>query len=89
MITNNPISFSDWGSFDICRSNLSMKGIVKSLEKTISQVQITDWVNSILEVYASWHLAVSGSPLMLDTFHMPLVDHNYDSLLWAFIDLPE
>lgn len=60
-----------------------MEAVVESLEKTVSEIHIADWVDALWEVDASWELTVSGSPVVLDSFHVPLVDDNDDSLFWC------
>jgi hypothetical protein len=64
-----------------------VKSVVESLEQTVLKIHISNGIDSFLEVDASWHLAVSGSPFVLDTFHVPLVYKDHYFLLWALIDL--
>ena len=66
-----------------------MQGVVQSLEQTVSQVHVSDWVDSLCEVHASWELSVSMSPVVLDTFHVPLVDHHHNLLFLGLVDLSE
>ena len=58
----------------------------KTLEQTISQIHITNWVNTLWEVNTSWHLAESMRPLMLDTLHVPLVDDYHYFLLRTLVN---
>ena len=66
-----------------------MKGVVQTLEETVTQVHITDWVDAFGEVNASWHLTVAMGPLMLNSLHMPLIYNNDDFLLRALINCLE
>jgi hypothetical protein len=59
------------------------------LEKTVSEIHVANWVDALWEMHASWELAVSGGPVVLDSFHVPLVDDDDDFLLWSGIDLFE
>ena len=63
-----------------------MQVVVETLEETIAQVHVSDRINTLREVHTSWHLAVSVSPLMLNTLHMPLVYNNDNLFFRAFID---
>lgn len=66
-----------------------MKVIVHTLEETLSQVHIAYWVNGLLEHNTTRKLTVSVAPVMLDTFKMPLVHNDNDSLGLRLIDLLE
>jgi hypothetical protein len=63
-----------------------VESVVQTLEQTIAKIHIANWVYSFWEVNASWHLAISMSPLMLNAFHVPLVDNHNDSLSFALVD---
>lgn len=89
VITNNPIGVGGWSRLNVSRGNLSVKVVVESLEETVSEIHIADWVDALWEVDASWKLTVSGSPVVLNAFHVPLVDHDNDSLLWCRVNLLE
>lgn len=80
VITDNPISKSRWRGFNVCRRNLSMQIVIEALEESITQVHVSDWVDALWEINASWELTVSMSPIVLNSLHMPLV-HNYDNFL--------
>ena len=66
-----------------------MESVVESLEKTVLEVHVTDWVNAFWEVNTSWHLTVSMGPVVLDTLHVELVANNDDFLGRGSIDLSE
>lgn len=63
-----------------------MKSIIETLEETITEIHVTNWVNTLWELYTSWHLTIPVSPLMLYSFHMPLVHNNNDFLFLAFVN---
>lgn len=66
-----------------------MKSVVQPLEQTVLKVHVSDGVNALGEVHASWQLTVSGGPLVLDALHVPLVDHGHNALLRAAVDVLE
>jgi hypothetical protein len=55
-------------------SNLALVDVPKSLEKTFTQVHVTNWVDAFWELDRAGKLAVSVAPLVLNTFQVPLVD---------------
>ena len=86
VVTDDPVCVGWWSTSAVWRSDLSVKSIVKSREETLSEIHVTNWVDSLWEVNTSWKLTVSMSPVVLNTFHVPLVDNDYDFLLWTLID---
>lgn len=66
-----------------------MESVVESLEETVLEVHITDWVNAIWEVDTSWELTVSVGPVVLDTLHVELVANDHDLLGRRSVDLSE
>lgn len=64
-----------------------MSIVVKSLEETFPQVHITNGVDSISKVLASWDLTVSMCPVMFNTFHVPLIhnDNHFFTLTLIYI----
>ena len=89
MVTDDPVGVGYWSSLSVGRGNFSVKGIVKSLEKTVSKVHISNDIDAIWECHRSWELSVSVSPVVLNTFHVPLIDKDNNFLLGAFINLSE
>ena len=89
VVTDDPVGVCHRSTLGVSTGDLSVQSVVESLEETVSQVHVTNWVNALWEGDASWKLAVSVSPVVLDTLHVPLVHNNDDFLLWAFIDLSE
>lgn len=65
-----------------------MKVVVKSLEKTFSQVHVTDGVH-VLKLNRAGNLTKSVSPVVLDALHVPLVDYNYDTVTLGLLNLLE
>lgn len=66
-----------------------MNVIVKSLEETLSQVHVTNWVDCFFEVDASWELTVSVAPVVFNAFHVPLVDNSDDFFALALVNVSE
>lgn len=90
MVTDDPIGVGRGrASLRIGGSNLSVQVVVEAIEKTFAQVHVTDRVDALREVHAARHLAVSVSPMVLDTFHVPLVDDNDYFLTICLVDLSE
>ena len=80
VVTDDPVRVSDGRRLYVGRGDLSVQVVVETLEQTVAQVHVADGVDALWEVDWTRQLAVSVSPLVLDTFHVPLVDYN-DNLL--------
>ena len=80
MVTNDPVSICGRGSSGVRASNLSVKIIVHTLEETLSQIHIANWVDGLLEYDTARELTISVAPVVLDTLKMPLVNNNNNSL---------
>ena len=89
VITNNPIGISGWSRLDVGRGNFSVEVVIKSLEKTVSEIHIANWVDALWEMHASWELTVPGGPVVFDSFHVPLVYNDNNLLLWSWVNLLE
>ena len=63
-----------------------MESIVKSAEETISKIHIADRIDALREVNRAWHLTVVMGPVVLDTFHVPLVNNDNNFLVFRLID---
>ena len=87
MVTNDPVGEGRWSGFSVGGGDFSMKIVVKSVKKTCSEIHVTNWVNAFWEVNASWKLSVSSSPVVFNTFHVPLVYKYNNFLIFTFIDL--
>ena len=88
VVTDDPVGISGWRTLRIGWCNLSVKSIIKSLEQTISEFHVTNWVN-IGKVYTSWKLTISVSPFVFDALHMELVYNNDNLLCLALINPSE
>ena len=80
MITDDPVGIGGGGSFCVRAGNLSVQGVVETLEKTLAQVHITDGVDGLSEDHRAGELTVAIAPVVLDTFQVPLVDEDDDLL---------
>jgi hypothetical protein len=69
--------------------DFSVKIIVESLEQTLSQVHITNGINTVLEGHRSRELAITMAPEVLNTLHVPLVHNGYDFLTLTLINVFE
>lgn len=86
VVTNDPVGKGRWGALGVSRGNFSVKRIVEALEETVTEVHVANRINTLRELYTAWELAVQVSPLVLNALHMPLVDHNNNSLLRTLIN---
>ena len=66
-----------------------MERVVESLEQTLAQVHISDWVDGLGEDYRAGELTVAVAPVVLDTLEMPLVHEDDNLLTGALINLSE
>ena len=80
MVTNNPISICWWSCFLVRTWFFSLHDVVKSLEKTFAQVHISNWIYAIWEFDWARILSISVTPMMFNTFQMPLVHQNNNFL---------
>ena len=63
-----------------------MQGVVQPLEETVAHVEVADGVDTLRELDAARHLTVVMRPVVLNAFHVPLVDDDDNFLLWALVD---
>jgi hypothetical protein len=89
MVTNDPICIGCGCGLAICTRDFSVHIVIHSLEKTFSQVHISDWVDWFSVCNWSWILPISVTPVMLNTFQMPLIHYYYYFLSFALIDWSE
>lgn len=73
VVADDPVCIGWWVGFLIGASNLSSEVIVKSLEKTFTQVHVANRVDTLREFNAARQLAVTVAPLVFDALHVPLV----------------
>ena len=57
-----------------------MQVVVYAVKEALAQVHVTDRVDAFREVHTTRNLTISVRPVMLDSFHVPLID-DYDDLL--------
>lgn len=63
-----------------------MERVVETLEETVTEVHVANWIDSFRELNTAWELAVPVGPLVLDTLHVPLVDNDDNFLFRALIN---
>ena len=86
VITNDPVCKSRRRALSIRRGDLSVQRVVETLEETVAEVHVANWVDSLGELNAAGELAVSVGPFVLDALHVPLVDDDDDSFVGALVD---
>jgi len=74
IIADNPVSKCRGGGSGIATSDFSVQVVKHPLEQTIPQVHISNRVDVILKHNTPWQLAVSETPVVLNTLYVPLVD---------------
>lgn len=89
MVANDPVCICCGVTFLLSRGNFSVEVIVESLEKTLAQIHVSDRVNTFWEFNRAGHLSIAMTPLMLNSFHMPLIDEHNDFLAFCFVNLLE
>ena len=89
MVTDDPVCIGGGGTFCVGADNLSLQGVIETLEKTLTQVHITDGVNGVSEDHRARELAVAVAPVVFDTFQVPLVDEDDDLLALLLINCLE
>jgi hypothetical protein len=62
----------------VSRGSLTAVDVVKTLEETFTEVHVADGVDSFGELNGTRKLAVPVAPVVLDAFHVPLVDNDND-----------
>ena len=77
MVTDDPVSVGCGSTgLRVGCGDLSAQVVVKALEQTLTEVHVTDRVDTLGEVNATGNLAVPVSPVMLNALHVPLVDND-------------
>ena len=57
------------------------------MEQTLSKVQVSNRVDSVFEDNRARKLTIPMAPVMLNSFHMPLVYNNNDFLSFTVVDV--
>ena len=86
MVANDPIGVCCRSSLSIGCRNFSLQSVEETLEQTIAKIHVSNRIDTFWELHTSRHLSVSVCPLMLDTFHMPLIDNDNYFFLWTLIN---
>lgn len=89
VVTYNPIGIGGGSSSGVCTCNFSVYIVVQSVEETLSQVQITNRVDTFREHNRSWYLPIMMAPVVLNTFHVPLVYDSYYLFALAIVNVSE
>lgn len=69
------------------RGNFSTLNVVETLEKTFTQVHVTDGINAFRELNGTRELSVSVAPVVFNTFHVPLIDNDDNFLALGTVNL--
>jgi hypothetical protein len=89
VVTNDPVSIGRGSTLSVRGGNLSVEGVVESLEESLAQVHITDRVDRVGEDNRAGYLPIAAAPVMLNAFEMPLVNKHNNFLRRALINLSE
>ena len=90
VVTDDPVSVGRGSTgLRVGGGNFSVQVVVEALEETFTKVHVANRVDAISKVDAAGNLAVPMSPVMLDTFHMPLVYDNDDLFTLGLINFAE
>ena len=66
-----------------------MQVVVESLEQTFAQVHVANGVDTLRELNGARNLTVAVGPMVLNSFHVPLVDENDNLVTLSLIDFCE
>ena len=88
MVTNNPVSVGRGLLSTVTSSNVSVEIIVEAVEETLFEVHVTDGVD-VHEFNRARYLSIASSPVVLNSFHVHLVDHNHDLITLSILNLGE
>jgi len=86
VVTDNPVCVRCGSSSSVCACDLAVQCVVQALEKTVTEVHVTNGVDALRELDASGQLAVAVAPEVLNALEMPLVDENYDFFALGLVD---
>ena len=54
-----------------------MQVVVQSVEQTLAQVHVANWIDLLRDLNTAGNLTVAVSPMVLNAFHVPLIHkHN-------------
>lgn len=86
VITDDPVCECGWSSLGVGCGDFSVQCVVETLEETVAEVHVANWIDSFRELNATGDLSVSVGPFVLDTLHVPLVDNDDDFFIRALVD---
>ena len=89
VVADDPVGVGAWHILLICANHLTPMNIVETLEQTLAQVHVADRVDSLGELAGAGQLAVPVAPVVLDAFHVPLVDDHDNFVALGVVDLFE
>jgi len=89
VVTNNPVRVSRGRRLRVRRMDLSPFRIPQTLVQTLAQVHVANRVNAFWELDGTRQLAVPVAPVVLDAFHVPLVDDHDNFVALGVVDLFE
>jgi hypothetical protein len=89
VVACDPVCISTRSRILLSTCNLSMQSIIHSLEETFSQVEVTNRIYRAFKMHTSRNLAISMAPMMLNSFHVPLVDNNDNLFMRTSVNLFE
>lgn len=85
VVTDDPVSVCGGSTcFLVGCDNFSLQVVVQSRKETLTEIHITDRVDALSKLNAARNLTVAGGPVVLNSFHVPLVD-NEDNLVTLFV----
>lgn len=88
MVTNNPVSVGRGLLSTVTSSDVSVEIVVEAVEETLFEVHVADGVD-VHEFDGARHLSVASSPVVFDSFHVHLVDHNHNLVALSVLNLGE
>ena len=64
----------------LAAADLTTVDVPQTLEETLTQIHVTNWINAFWEFYTAWELTIPVAPVVLNALHVPLVDDYNDFL---------
>ena len=86
MVPYDPVTIGRRSGSGVCACNFSLQVVEESLEQSISEVHIANWIDFSINENRSRGLTVVGAPMMLDYFHVPLVCDNNNLFGFCFVN---
>jgi hypothetical protein len=89
MVPNNPVGIGGRHGLLIGGCDLAVQCVVKSLEKSLPEVHISNWVDRALNLHRTRHLPVVMRPVVFELLHVPLVHYHDNALGLRLVHLSE